>query len=301
MLARPSRRGLVLGVAASLCAGSALATDPFAAIEAGTGGRLGVAALEIAPGGGRLAHRADERFPMCSTFKVLAVAAALAKFRPGSDRLNRFVRYGLADLLPHSPVTRANVGQGGMRLGDLCAAAIGYSDNTAANLILAQIGGPEGWTRYARALGDGVSRLDRVELGLNAATPGDPRDTTTPNAMLADLHTLTTMDGPGSPDIEARLRLILWMQNCQTGKARLRAGLPASWRVGDKTGTGENGTANDIAIAIPPARSRPAILISSYLTGAVHLSAEARDAVHARVARVVVDSFSGNRSRLARG
>jgi beta-lactamase class A len=248
-----------------------------------------------------LAHRADERFPMCSTFKVLAVAAVLDKLGPSENRMRRFVRYGQADLLPHSPVTAGNVGQGGMRLGDLCAAAIEFSDNTAANLILAQIGGPQGWTRYARSLGDMVSRLDHAEPDLNAAIPGDPRDTTTPNAMLADLHTLTTRGGPRSPDIEARLRLIAWMRNCQTGKARLRAGLPASWSVGDKTGTGDNGTTNDIAIAVPPARSQPAILIASYVTGAVQSSAAASDAVHAQVARRVVRAFRRNPSRLARG
>src|SRR5579862_737152 len=137
----PSRRGLIAGAAASLGSGLAAARDPLAAIEAQVGGRLGVAALDLASGR-RLAWRADERFPMCSTFKAMAVAAVLAKVDAGQERLDRFVRYGEADLLSYAPVTKAHVAEGGMRLADLCAAAIEYSDNGAANLILASLGGP---------------------------------------------------------------------------------------------------------------------------------------------------------------
>jgi beta-lactamase class A len=291
MALRPSRRDLLIGAAAGVGGGWALATDRLGAIETHTGGRLGVAALDMASGR-RLAHRAGERFPMCSTFKMLAVSALLAKVDRGGEHLDRFVAYGAADLLAYSPVTRAHVGEGGMRLGDLCAAAIEHSDNTAANLILTRIGGPAGWTGFARAIGDPISRLDRNEPALNGAEPGDPRDTTAPQAMLADLRAVAA-GGVLSP--QSRTRLVGWMVDCQTGQSRLRAGLPQGWRVGDKTGTGDGGTANDMAIAFAPGGP---ILITSYLTGAVRASDDERDAAHAEVARVVVDAF---RPEAARG
>jgi beta-lactamase class A len=288
MSARPSRRDLLIGAAAGAGAGGgwALAADRLGAIEAHTGGRLGVAALDMASGR-RLAHRAGERFPMCSTFKMPAVSALLAKVDRGCEDLDRFVPYGPADLLPYAPVTRAHVGEGGMRLSALCAAAIEDSDNTAANLILARIGGPAGWTGFARAIGDPISRLDRAEPALNAAAPGDDRDTTAPQAMLADLRAVAA-GGVLSPD--SRARLVGWMVGCRTGLSRLRAGLPDGWRVGDKTGTGDGGTANDMAIAFAPGGP---ILITSYLTGAVRASGDERDAAHAEVARVVLDTFRG--------
>ncbi len=286
MSARPSRRDLLIGAAAGAGGGWALAADRLGAIEARTGGRLGVAALDMVSGR-RLAHRAGERFPMCSTFKMPAVSALLAKVDRGCEDLDRFVPYGPADLLPYAPVTRAHVGEGGMRLSALCAAAIEDSDNTAANLILAQIGGPAGWTGFARAIGDPISRLDRAEPALNAAAPGDDRDTTAPQAMLADLRAVAA-GGVLSPD--SRARLVGWMVGCRTGLSRLRAGLPDGWRVGDKTGTGDGGTANDMAIAFAPGGP---ILITSYLTGAVRASGDERDAAHAEVARVVLDTFRG--------
>ncbi|HXQ11709.1 MAG TPA: class A beta-lactamase [Caulobacteraceae bacterium] len=284
MALRPSRRDLLIGAAAGVGGGWALAADRLGAIEARTGGRLGVAALDM-PSGRRLAHRAGERFPMCSTFKVLAVSALLAKVDRGGEHLDRFVAYGPADLLPYAPIARAHVGEGGMRLSALCAAAIEHSDNTAANLILARIGGPAGWTGFARAIGDPISRLDRTEPALNSAEPGDDRDTTAPQAMLADLRAVAA-GGVLSPD--SRARLVGWMVDCQTGQSRLRAGLPHGWRVGDKTGTGDGGTANDMAIAFAPGGP---ILITSYLSGAVRASDDERDAAHAEVARIVVDAF----------
>ncbi len=290
MSARPSRRDLLFGAGAGVGGGWALAADRLGAIEAHTGGRLGVAALDMASGR-RLAHRAGERFPMCSTFKMPAVSALLAKVDRGGEHLGRFVAYGPADLLPYAPVTRAHVGEGGMRLADLCAAAIEDSDNTAANLILARIGGPAGWTGFARAIGDPISRLDRTEPALNTAEPGDDRDTTAPQAMLGDLRAVAA-GGVLSP--ESRARLVGWMVDCQTGQTRLRAGLPQGWRVGDKTGTGDGGTANDMAIAFAPGGP---ILITSYLTGAVRALAAERDAAHAEVARIVVEAFRGGAGR----
>ena len=162
----------------------------FAALEAESGGRLGVRVRDMRTGA-TFGHRADERFPLCSTFKLLAAGAVLARVDAGRESLERRIPYGPADLVDYSPVTQPRLGAGGMALGDLCEAAVTLSDNTAANLILSTLGGPAGLTAYLRTLGDPVTRLDRTEPTLNEAVPGDPRDTTTPTAMLADLERLT--------------------------------------------------------------------------------------------------------------
>jgi beta-lactamase class A len=280
-----SRRTLIAGAAASLCSGLAAARNPLAEIEAKVGGRLGVAALDLSSGR-KLGYRADERFPMCSTFKAMAVAAVLQRVDSGQEQLDRFVRYGPSDLLSYAPVTRAHLADGGMKLADLCAAAVELSDNTAANLILASLGGPAGWTRFVRSLGDRKSRLDRNEPTLNTAIQGDPRDTTTPTAMAADLRA-TLLDRALSD--ASRDRLKGWMMAGQTGLARLRAGLPADWQVGDKTGTGEHGTANDIAVAWTP--NGPVVIVC-YLTGAEAAAPAARDSAIADVGRLVAETFS---------
>lgn len=285
------RRAVLAGVTAALAPGRAHAREPLAGIEARTGGRLGVAALDTATGA-RLAHRAGERFPMCSTFKAMAVAAALERVEDGADRLDRFVRFGPSDLLPYAPVTREHVGDGGMTLEALCAAAIEVSDNTAANLVLASIGGPEGWTAFVRRLGDAASRLDRTEPTLDTALAKDPRDTTTPAAMLSDLQSVLLGDGLSS---DSRRRLHGWMTRCTTGLERLRRGAPASWQIADKTGSGDNGTSNDIAVGYRP---EGPVVITCYLTGA-RVDGPARDAAIADVARVVAAAFGGRHVRAA--
>jgi len=253
-------------------------------IEADAGGRLGVAACDLR--NRRFGHRANERFPMCSTFKLLAVAAVLAKVDAGSDELARWVPYGPDDLLEYAPVTRAQVGAGGMPLEALCAAAIEWSDNTAANLLLAGIGGPAGVTRYARSLGDEMTRLDRTEPTLNEAIPGDPRDTTTPAAMVDDLRALVWRHALSS---RSKARLERWMIDCKTGASRLRARMPSStWIVGDKTGTGANGTANDVGFLRSPTGQRSFVAV--YFTGSP-AAAAARDATIARVGRTVAFAF----------
>jgi beta-lactamase class A len=277
-----SRRSLIAGAAASLCA--AAAANPLAAIEAKVGGRLGVAALDVASGR-RLGWRGDERFPMCSTFKAMAVSALLQRVDAGQERLDRFVRYAGADLLSYAPVSKAHAAEGGMKLADLCAAAIEVSDNTAANLILAAIGGPPGWTRFVRSIGDSASRLDRNEPTLNTAIAGDPRDTATPSAMVADLSAVLLGHALSSA---SRDQLKSWMIASQTGLTRVRAGMPSTWTVGDKTGTGAHGTANDIAVAWGP--SGP-IILTCYLTGAESATSDARDAAIADVGRLVAETF----------
>ena len=152
-----------------------LANKRLAEIEAREGGRLGVFVRDTGTGA-RLEHRADERFPMCSTFKLLAAAAALNRVDEGAERLDRTIAFAPSDLLEYAPIAKAHAAQGAMTLAEACAAAIDWSDNTAANLILQAIGGPAGYTRFARSLGDTVTRLDRNEPSLNEATPGDERD-----------------------------------------------------------------------------------------------------------------------------
>lgn len=236
------------------------AGDRLAELERKCGGRLGVAILDTASGTS-LTHRSTERFPMCSTFKLVAAAAVLARVDRKEDSLDRIIPFTKADLLAYAPVTTQRVGEGGMPLGDLCEAAITMSDNTAANLMLATFGGPTGLTAYARSIGDRVTRLDRTEPTLNESTPGDPRDTTSPAAILGTMKRLLLGDALTSA---SRERLTAWLVATKTGDARVRAGVPRGWRVGDKTGTGSHGSTNDVAIVFPPGRAP--ILIAAFIT-----------------------------------
>jgi beta-lactamase class A len=212
---------------------------------------------------------------------LLAAAAVLALVDAGHEQLDRRIKFDVSDLVVNSPITKEHAGGSGMTLAELCEAAMIVSDNTAGKLLLAIIGGPAGLTAYARSLGDTVTRLDRIEPELNEAIPGDPRDTTTPAAMLSNLQALVLGDTLGPP---SRDRLTAWLRGNKTGDARLRAGLPKDWRVGDKTGAGDNGTANDVGIAWPPGRAP--VLISIYLTGTT-AAAEQRNATLAAVGRAV--------------
>lgn len=257
----------------------------MAAIEAGNGGRLGVALLDTATNT-RLAWRGEERFPMCSTFKFLLSAAILDRCDVDREQLDRRIAFAATDLVPHSPVTEKAAGGPGLTIAELCEATMTTSDNTAANLLLIGLGGPAALTAWLRTLGDRVTRLDRIEPALNTALPGDPRDTTTPLAMLGDLHRLLIKSPLASA---SRDRLIGWLVANQTGDTRLRAGIPAGWRVGDKTGSGANGTVNDIGIVWPPGRAP--ILVASYLTGSPR-STETSNAVHAAVARTIADAVA---------
>jgi beta-lactamase class A len=292
------RRQLLLGTLGALataCAPSVGRVAPpadspgdpvraFAAIEARVGGRVGVFALDT--GTGRpLAHRPDERFRMCSTFKWLLAAAVLARADTAQLALDERVPYGVGDLLEYAPVTRAHVAEGSMTVDALAQAAVTLSDNTAANLLLAKVGGPAGLTQYVRTLGDPVTRLDRDEPGLNTAEPGDPRDSTSPRAMVELLRRVLCADAL-SP--ARRARLLGWLAACETGRDRLRAGLPPGWTVGDKTGTGGRGAVNDLAIATPPGRAP--ILIAAYLSDS-DAEIHALEAAQADIGRLVARSL----------
>jgi beta-lactamase class A len=219
-----------------------------------------------------------ERFPMCSTFKLLLASAVLTRKDRGKEDLARKVVYTQAQVVSYSPLSGPRAGGEGMTVAELCEAALTRSDNTAANLLLESIGGPPALTAFARGIGDPLTRLDRNETTLNEAIPGDPRDTTTPAAMLADMRALLLGERLSAG---SREQLIAWLVANKTGDARLRAGLPKDWRVGDKTGTGDRGTANDIAIIWPAGRAP--LLVTTYLTGATHASPAQRDAAIAKV------------------
>ena len=249
-------------------------------IEQGVGGRLGVAALDT--GTGRLAaHRGGERFALCSTFKLLLAAQALHRVDRGIEQLEHRIAYGQADLLEYAPVTRPHAGGAGLTVAELCEAAMAWSDNTAANLLLARQGGPQALTDWLRTLGDPTTRLDRNEPALNDVPPDDVRDTTTPEAMARTLQAVALGEAltPAS-----RERLQGWMLGCRTGDQRLRAGMPSGWRIGEKTGTGPRGTSNDIGVLWPPGRAP--VALACYLTGSTADGAR-RDAAIAEVGRRV--------------
>jgi beta-lactamase class A len=202
--------------------------------------------------------------------------------------LKQVIPYSKADLmgLGHVPITTAHVKQGGLPVETLCAAAVEESDNAAANLLLGQVGGPEGFTRYLRGIGDDATRLDRNEPTLNENRPGDPRDTTTPAAMVKTMRHVLTEDALQPP---SRQLLLDWLRKCRTGAKRLRAGLPPDWREGDKTGTGERGATVDNAIIWPPKRSP--VLAAAYLSGSTK-PIEAREAAMAEIGRMIAEAFS---------
>ena len=250
----------------------------------GPGGRLGVAALDVASGR-RLGHDEDGRYAMCSSFKLPLAAAILAEVEAGRMTLDERVAFSRADLLGNSPVVGAHLAEGSLPIERLCAAAIEVSDNAAANLLLPRVGGPAGLTRFCRAAGDRVTRMDRTEPTLNTNLPGDPRDTSSPAAMLGLLRALLLGDRLSQA---SRTRLIGWMEGATTGLGRLRAGLPPGWRAGDKTGTG-NGANVDLAIAWPPGRGP--ILIASFTDGREEDLA-VRNPIHAAIARRIAAAFA---------
>lgn len=253
------------------------AATRLAALEHQRGGRLGVA-IHDTGSGARVAYRGDERFLMCSTFKLLLAAAVLKKVDSGTEQRDRRIVFGKDALLEYAPVAKQHVGPPGMTIAQLCEAAVTLSDNTAANVLLESIGGPAGLTRYARILGDHSTLLDRMEPELN------PYDITTPNAMLGDMQKLLLDDALSQA---SRERLTRWMLDCQTGLQSLRAGLPTGWRVGDKTGQWDDdktGANNDIAIVWPPDR-KPLLVTAYFMTRTPDVAS--RKAVLAEVGRIV--------------
>lgn len=228
-------------------------------------------------------YHGDDRFPITSTFKTLACAALLAKVDNGTVDLDRRVAFSEDDLVTYSPVTETRAGEeAGMSLRELCEATMATSDNTAANLVLGAIDGPGGVTAYARELGDTATRLDRTETSLNEATPGDQRDTTTPNAMVANLRKLVLGDALSE---SSRDTLISWLKGNRVSDNLLRAAIPPDWKIGDRSGAGGHGSRSITAVLWPPHRQPLVIAIYITETGA---SFDARNSAIADIGRAVV-------------
>ena len=278
MFTRRSLLGLALAAA---CAAPAEAAT-LNSIQKRLGGRLGVHVLD-SQSGKRLALNDGARFAMASTFKVPLAAALLWQVDHGAFPLDHTLPIDKHDLLANSPVVEQHIGAGGvaMTVRDLCAAAVTYSDNAAANVLLAGMGGPAALTTFMRSIGDEITRFDRTEPDLNSNAPDDPRDTTTPHAMVDAMLKIFTQDVLSLP---SRALLIDWMSASSTGLDRLRAGLPRSWHTSDKTGTGGNGAYNDIAITWPPGR-RP-ILVAVYMSES-KLEPKALSAAHADIGQII--------------
>jgi beta-lactamase class A len=253
--------------------------DAVLATERASGGRLGLSVVDTGSGE-RFAHRADERFPMCSTFKFALAAAILKRVEEGQEKLARRLQVAKADLVSHSPFCETRVG-GTASLTELCHATVTVSDNAAANLLLRTIGGPAGFTRRLRSFGDSTTRLDRWETDMGEARPGDVRDTTTPDAMagLAQRLLLGSALAPAS-----RTRLVDWMKQTTTGLKGIRDGVPGNWQVADKTGSGGYGTDNHVAVLWPP--SGTPLVVASYVTGSSLPSGQTRP-LHARIGRAI--------------
>jgi beta-lactamase class A len=267
----------------SVTAAEPTVRDRLADLERASGGRLGVAALSAA-NQVLVSYRANERFPFCSTFKAMLAGAILHRSATDQGLLAERIRYTNTQLVTHSPITEKHVGDG-MTVAELCAATIQTSDNTAANLLIARLGGPDAVTDFARSVGDTQFRLDRWETALNTAIPGDVRDTTTPGAMAHSLRRLALGEALTPP---ARTQLNDWLRGSTTGATRIRAGVPADWQVGDKTGTGGYGTTNDIAVLWPP--GKPPVVLTVYFTQP-NRHAAARNDVIAEAARFMAEAI----------
>jgi beta-lactamase class A len=271
--------------AASSTSVSAVADPaPLRALEERYDLRLGVYAVNVHTGA-TLSYREDEPFPMMSTFKPYA-AAALLRLHPLDEAFfGTVVEYTEDDIVVNSPVTSERVATG-MSVADLCEAAITRSDNTAGNLLLRLLGGPQGLTAFARDIGDTRTRLDRWEPELNAADPADDRDTTTPAAIGEAYRSLVLGDVLGEPERE---RLNQWLLANTTGDERIRAGLPADWTVGDKTGSGAHGSANDVAVTWTPGGTP---IVIAVLTTKEAPDAEYDNGVFPDVAKIVAKTLA---------
>ena len=255
----------------------------FRRLEGEFDARLGVYAVDTGTGR-EVAYNDGERFAYASTFKALAAGAVLRKY--SLDGMDRVIEYSRDDLIPHSPVTEKHV-EDGMTLGELCEAAVRFSDNTAANLLFDVLGGPRGLDAVLEGIGDDVTRMERREPRLNRWAPGSTRDTSTPRALAGDLRAFVLGDALGEGE---RARLAGWLRTNTTGAGLIRAGVPEDWVVGDKTGTGSGyGVRNDIAVVWRP---DAAPVVVAIMSNRDEKDAEHDDELIAEAASVVADALS---------
>jgi beta-lactamase class A len=287
-----SRRELCVAIAALVVAGCEAtskplsASNPFEALNDRVGGRLGVAAFD-SHSGERMAWNEYQRFAMASTFKLPLAAALLWQVDRKAFPLEHRLVIAMKDLVPNSPVVSARLTQGqtSMTVKELCEAIIVESDNAAANVLLSAMGGPRAFNAFLATIGDSVTHLDRLEPELNANEPGDPRDSTTPRAMV---DTVANIFGEKVLLPESIELLSGWIVKSNRGLERLRAGFPKNWYAGDKTGTGENGAINDIAVARPPGR-KP-IFIAVYMSESAS-PIERLQRAHADIGAIIAKKF----------
>jgi beta-lactamase class A len=253
----------------------------LADLEASFDARLGVVAVDTGSGR-RVEHRADERFAYASTIKALLAAAVLDSTT--DDELDEVIRFTSSDLVTYSPITEDRVADG-MTRRELADAAVRFSDNTAANLLLEDLGGPPALAEALRAVGDDVTLPVRTEPALNEAVPGDDRDTSTPRALAGSLQAFAVDDALSATD---RRVLNGWLEGNTTGDELIRAGVPEGWRVGDRTGSGGYGTRNDIAVITPP--GRPPIVLA-VLSDKGEVDAESDAALIAAASRAALDAL----------
>jgi len=258
--------------------------EKLAQLEVSVGGRIGISAINTA-NNTQLQYRAEERFPFCSTAKVMVVSAILKQSMTDSHFLQQKIMYKKEDLVVYSPITEKHLDEG-MTISELGAATMTQSDNTAMNLLVKKLGGLKTITTFAHSIGDNAFRLDRWEPELNSAIPGDLRDTTTPAAMEKSLQQLAFGNALASPQRE---QLQTWLKNNTTGNFRIRAGVPKDWLVGDKTGTGDYGTTNDIGIIWPPKCSP--IVVAIYFTQSKK-EATPRNDVIASAMQMLINEFA---------
>ncbi|TMU99282.1 class A beta-lactamase [Streptomyces sp. DASNCL29] len=254
----PSSSSSTSAERASTGADAKAVAGEFKKLERSYDAHLGVYAIDTGTGH-EVAYRDGERFAFASTFKALEAGAVLRKYKLSG--LDRVIRYSKDDLVDNSPVTEKHVDTG-MSLGALCDAAVRYSDNTAANLLFDQLGGPKGLDAILEKLGDDVIQMENIEPELSRWVPGETHDTTTPRAMAKDLRAFVLGDVLGKGE---RAQLTKWLRTNTTGDELIRAGMPKGWQVGDKTGSGTYyGARNDIAVVWRPGAAPLVMAIMSY-------------------------------------
>ncbi|MBX9577601.1 MAG: class A beta-lactamase [Chthoniobacterales bacterium] len=258
----------------------------LADLEASSGGHLGVAAVNTA-NEKHIEYRAEELFPFCSTFKVMVAAAILKQSMSDPHLLQQKMNYTEQDVdaSGYAPITKNHLATG-MTISELCSAALCYSDNNAANLLIKKLGGPQAVTSFARSIGNSVFRLDRLEPELNSGIPGDIRDTSTPAAMENSLQKLALGNVLGASQ---QKQLVTWMTACTTGYNRIRAGVPIGWIVADKTGSGDYGITNDIGI-LYPLEGAPIVITIFFFQD--KKDSPHREDVIAAATRILVDEFT---------
>lgn len=259
-------------------------TDVLRDLERRHDARLGLLAVDTGTGT-VVAHRPDERFAHASTGKLLLAGAVLE--RRGAAGLDERVRVP-DETVPHSPVTESRRGRT-MTWAEVLDAALRLSDNTAANLLAQDVGGPAAVTEVLRAWGDGVTRVDRLEPDVNTAVPGDERDTSTPRVMAGHVRALVLGDRLAEP---ARERLVGWMRASTTGTGLVRAGVPSGWAVADRSGGAAYGSRHDLAVVWPPSG---AALVLAVMTSRRGQDDEGRDALVAEAAGAAVDALMARR------